>query len=498
MSEYRYKEYGTVKGVSGCIAAVTGLQNCFLGQLIKFGYGTEGVIMGCDLLESKVLIVKENEPILPGSRVTATMEPFNMQVGANLIGRIINPLGEAMDGQGVIKPEAYIPYFNTCPPIMERKGLTRPVETGVKLVDTMLPIGKGQRMLILGDKMTGKTTVLTDMILNQKGKNVICVYCAIAKTRSAMLRVVDLFKDKGVFEYTIILQAPASSSPGQQYLAPYAACSVAEYFMYQGKDVFVGFDDFTKHAWAYRELSLLMQVPPGRDSYPGDIFYLHSRMIERAAQCDEKRNCGSVTFVAIVELLEGDLTAYVPTNLVSMTDGQIVLSMPLFNEGFRPAVDIGLSVSRVGTKVQTKAMKKVSSKLRLEFIQFKELLRLSKLQTGGQSEETREKLNAGKVLQALLTQPPSAPVSQDVQVVAFLAKDKGLLKKFETQEQAREFLGRVDEFFNKHDPSIFKRLRELKDLPKDLEADMLRVAGMLVDEVSAKQAAQAEAEVERG
>jgi len=494
MSEYRYKEFGIVKGVSGCIAAVIGLQNCFLGQLIKFGYGTEGIIMGCDLQEAKVLIVKENEPIIPGSRVTATLEPFNMPTGNNLIGRIINPLGEASDGQGAIKPEGYVPYFNACPPIMERLGLSRTLETGVKLVDTMLPIGKGQRMLILGDKMVGKTTVMTDIILNQKGKDVICVYCAIGKTRSAMIRVVDLLKEKGAFDYTIILQAPASSSPGQQYLAPYAACAVAESFMLQGKDVFVGFDDFTKHAWAYRELSLLMQVPPGRDSYPGDIFYLHSRMIERAAQCDDKRKCGSITFIAIVELLEGDLTAYVPTNLVSMTDGQIVLSMPLFNEGFRPAVDVGLSVSRVGSKVQWKAMKKVSAKLRLEFIQFKELLRISKLQTGGQSEETREKLASGKVLQALLTQTPNSPMSQEVQVAAFFAKDKGLLAKFENPEMAREFLSRVYEFLTKNDPEVLPLLRKQMDLTQPIQDSLLKWLTLLADEIAAKFSAKQEAE----
>ncbi len=494
MAEYRYKEFGQVKGVSGCIAGVVGLKNCFLGQLIKFGYGTEGVIMGCDLEEAKVLIVKENEPILPGSRVTATLEPFNMPVGNNLVGRIINPLGEAMDGQGAIKPEGHVPYFNACPPIMERMGLTRTLETGVKLVDTMLPIGKGQRMLILGDKMVGKTTVLTDIILNQKGKDVVCVYCGIGKTRSAMLRVMDLFKDNGTFEYTVILQAPASSSPGQQYLAPYAACAVAEHFMYQGKDVFVGFDDFTKHAWAYRELSLLMQVPPGRDSYPGDIFYLHSRMIERAAQCDEKRKCGTITFIAIVELLEGDLTAYVPTNLVSMTDGQVVLSMPLFNEGFRPAVDIGLSVSRVGTRVQWKAMKKVSSKLRLEFIQFKELLRISKMQTSGQSEETRTKLAAGKVLQALLTQPPNLPISQEVQVAAFFVKDKGLLGKFESQEMAREFLDRIASFLGEKDPQLLPLLRKERDLTPDIQERLTKWLTLLTDEIAAKFAAKVEVE----
>lgn len=497
MTDYQYKEYGYVKGVAGCIAIVVGFQNCFLGQLVKFGFGTEGIIMGFTMEEAQVLIVREKEPITPGGRVTATLEPFNMPVGQTLLGRIIDPLGEAMDGLGPIKPENYIPYFNDAPAIMDREGLSRTLETGVKLVDAMLPLGRGQRSLILGDKMTGKTTVLTDIMLNQRGKDIICIYCGIGKNRSQLASVVNLFKERNVFEYSIILQAPASSSPGQQYLAPYAACSVAEHFMYQGKDVFIGFDDFTKHAWAYRELSLLMQVPPGRDSYPGDIFYLHSRMIERAAQLDQKHGGGSITFIPVVELLEGDLTAYVPTNLVSMTDGQIFLSAPLFNEGFRPAVDVGLSVSRVGSKVQWKAMKQVSKSLRLEFIQFKELLRVSKLQTGGQSEEAREKLASGKILQALLTQPPNSPVSMEVQIVAFYAKEKGLFKDFDHEIHAKEFLKRIQDYANEKEPRLFKMLRTKKALDDELERKMTEVVLALVKEIKA-QFADADAEVETG
>ncbi len=396
MSDLKYKEYGIVKSVSGCIVKVGNFKNCFLGQLVKFGMGTEGIIMGFTLDTAQVLIVKEQEPITPGHEVVATLEAFNMPVGKNTVGRIISPLGDAMDGLGPVQFEEVIPYFNKAPEIMHREGLSRTFETGIKLIDTMLPLGKGQRSLVLGDKMTGKTTVGTDIIMNQKGKNVICIYCGIGKTKSAMGKVVDLFKENDCFDYTVIVLAAASSTPGLQYLAPYAACSIGEYFMYRGADVFVFFDDFTKHAWAYRELSLLMEVPPGRDSYPGDIFYLHSRMIERAAQLDKAHGYGSMTFIPAVELLEGDLTAYVPTNLVSMTDGQLFLNGALFNEGFRPAVDVGMSVSRVGSRVQWKATKAVTKSLRMEFIQFKEILKASKLQAGGASEETRESLKQGK------------------------------------------------------------------------------------------------------
>ncbi|MDD5670582.1 MAG: F0F1 ATP synthase subunit alpha, partial [Candidatus Omnitrophica bacterium] len=280
-------------------------------------------------------------------------------------------------------------------------------------------------------------------------------------------------------------QAPASSSPGQQYLAPYAACAIGEYFMYRGKDVSIGFDDFTKHAWAYRELSLLMQVPPGRDSYPGDIFYLHSRMIERAAQLDKKHGGGSMTFIPMVELLEGDLTAYVPTNLVSMTDGQIFLSMPLFNEGFRPAVDVGLSVSRVGSRVQWKAMKDVSKSLRIEFIQFKELLRVSKLQTSGQSEEAREKLASGKVLQSLLTQPPNSPVGMECQIIIFYGKDKGLLKELENEHQAQMFQKMLPDYIRDHDDRLIKLLRTRKTMDDEIQRRISDLVKKLVAEIIA-------------
>ena len=498
MSELRYKETGIIKAVSGCIVQVTGLQNCFLGQLVQFGYGTQGVIMGFDLTTAQVLIVKENEPLAPGNPAIATLEPFNMPVGPNTIGRIMNPLGESMDGLGAIPFEGHIPYFNVAPAIMDRSPLSRSFETGVKLIDAMLPLGKGQRSLILGDKMTGKTTVGTDIILNQRGKDVLCIYCAIGKTASAMGKVVSLLKERDCFDYTSILCAPASSSPGQQYLAPYAACSIAEYFRDRGKDVFLFFDDFTKHAWAYRELSLLMGVPPGRDSYPGDIFYLHSRMIERAAQLDAKHGGGSMTFIPVVELLEGDLTAYVPTNLVSMTDGQLFLNASLFNEGFRPAVDIGLSVSRVGSKVQWKATKNVSKTLRMEFIQFKELLRASKLQASGQSEETRESLRSGKILQAILTQPANSPVNLETQIMLFFAKNEQLFKDLEPPHVA-DFLIGFEEYARKADPSLYTLIREKKDLTDEIKKRMTRVLSDYALVIKKKfQSLETEAAVEGG
>ena len=496
MEELRFKETGIIRSVSGCIVQVTGLQNCFLGQLVQFGYGTQGVIMGFDLSVAQVLMIKENEPLAPGNTAVATLEPFSMPVGPGTVGRIMNPLGESMDGLGAIQFDGFIPYFNDAPAIMDRATLSRSFETGVKLVDSMLPLGKGQRSLILGDKMTGKTTVGTDIILNQKGKDVICIYCGIGKTASSMGKVVSLFKEHDCFEYTTILCAPASSSPGQQYLAPYAACSVGEYFRDRGKDVFLFFDDFTKHAWAYRELSLLMGVPPGRDSYPGDIFYLHSRMIERAAQLDKIHGGGSMTFIPVVELLEGDLTAYVPTNLVSMTDGQLFLNASLFNEGFRPAVDIGLSVSRVGSKVQWKATKEISKSLRMEFIQFKELLRASKLQASGASEETREALRSGKILQALLTQPANKPVTIEIQIMLFYAKETQLFKDLEAVH-VQDFLVGFEPYAREKDADLFTLIREKKALDDEIKKRMRRVLEDYVAIIKKKfMAAEAESAVE--
>ncbi len=483
MSHFKYKEFGTVKAVSGCMAKVVGLQNCFLGQLVKLGSNAEGIIMGFDLETAKVLIVKESAPISPGQEAIATLEPFNMPVGQNAVGRIISPLGEALDGLGPVQFESHLPYFNSAPAIMDRAGLHRSFETGIKLIDSMLPLGKGQRSLVLGDKMTGKTTIGTDIILNQKGKDVICIYCGIGKTQSAIGRVVDIFKENGCFDYTTLVLASASSSPGLQYLAPYAACSVGEFFMNQGKDVFIFFDDFTKHAWAYRELSLLMEIPPGRDSYPGDIFFLHSRMIERAAQLDEKHGGGSMTFIPVVELLEGDLTAYIPTNLISMTDGQLFLNATLFNENFRPAVDVGLSVSRVGSRVQWSATKSVTKSLRMEFIQYKELQRISKLQAGNLPEETREVLRSGKVLQETLTQLAGSPVPIETQIIIFFAKDAGILKRLEVEHVA-PFLSKIDGFIEKSDASLKSDIRAKQVLDDYLKRRITKLMYAYVESIT--------------
>ena len=489
----QYTEVGIVKAIRGCIVIVTGFHNCINGQLIHFGYGTLGMVVGFNEDEAQVLILKESEKIRTGAEATASIEPLVTPVGKNFIGRIVNPLGDPLDGLGPIEPDAMFPIFPESPPILDRQPLNKTLETGIKVLDAMIPIGRGQRELILGDKMTGKTTFVTDTIVNQKGSGVICIYCSIGKARASMAKVVQLFKDRGCFDYSIIVSAAASSTPGQQYLSPYVACSLGEFFMKQGMDVFIGFDDFTKHAWCYREISLLLGRPPGRDSYPGDIFYLHSKMIERSCFLSKEKGGGSMTFFPIVEILEGDLTAFVPSNLVSMTDGQIYLSSQLFGEGQKPALDLGLSVSRVGSKVQWHAIKSLSGPLRLEYLQYRELLRLSKLKTSGQSEDMKQRLKRGAVLTALLRQDKDSPVCQEMQVLIFYAFHKKYLNEFTTQ-QVNDFQDFCLEYVKKNKPELMTILRERRKLDPEIEKMLDEVIKGLAADVLARTKAKADLE----
>lgn len=465
----QYTEVGIVKSLRGCIVIVEGFKNCINGQRIDFGYGTMGMVVGFNEKEAQVLLIKEVDKIKTGDKATASIEPFQMPVGDKFIGRIINVLGDPMDGLGPIENDAFASIFPEAPPILVRQPLKKTLETGIKVLDAMIPIGLGQRELILGDKATGKTTFVTDTILNQKNTEVLCIYVAIGKPRSALAKVVQLFKDHDCFKYSMIVTAGASVPPGQQYLAPYVACSLAEHFLKQGKHVFVGFDDFTKHAWCYREISLLLGRPPGRDSYPGDIFYLHSKMIERACYMDEKNGGGSITFFPIVEILEGDLTAFVPSNLVSMTDGQILLSSTLFGEGQKPALDLGLSVSRVGSKVQWHAIKTLSGPLRLQYLQYRELLRISKLKTTGHSDETLEKLKRGAILTEILKQDKDKPVPQEIQVIIFFAFNKKLMNDL-LVEEVRIFQDEILEYARAVNEELLRIIRERRKLDPEIES----------------------------
>lgn len=496
MADLQYTEFGVVRCIRGCIVVVTGFKNCINGQLIKFGYGTVGMVVGFDAEEAQVLIVKESEKIKTGDQAIASLEPFNTPVGNKLIGRIINPLAEPLDGLGPVESEAMYPIFCDAPPILTRAPLCKTLETGIKVLDAMIPVGLGQRELIMGDKMTGKTTVVTDTILNQKNTGVICIYCCTGKARSSLARVVQLFQDYGCFKYSLIVSATASSPPGQQYLSVYVACAIAEFFLHQGRDVFIGFDDFTKHAWCYREISLLLGRPPGRDSYPGDVFYLHSKMIERACFMDKDHGGGSITFFPIVEILEGDLTAFVPSNLVSMTDGQIYLSSALFGEGQRPALDLGLSVSRVGSKVQWPAIKALSGPLRLEFLQFRELLRMSKLKTTGQTDEQLQKIKSGMILTEVIKQDKDAPVASEAQVMIFYAFKKKVLHEMSIPE-VNEFQQNILEYARKKNLDLVKTLREKRKLDPELEKGLDAIFVEYLKDIKAKRVQNEPAAVDK-
>ncbi|MFA6636322.1 MAG: F0F1 ATP synthase subunit alpha [Candidatus Omnitrophota bacterium] len=464
MAPLQYKEIGYITTIRGCIVTVRGLENCINGQLVRFGFGNEGIIIGFDAVETQVLLVKQRTNLSTGDKAEMTLEPFNTPVGDSFIGRIVNPLGEPLDGLGPVIPEKYAPIFADAPSVMDRGPVDNTIETGIKIVDSMIPVGFGQRQLILGDKMTGKTTIGTDIILNQKGKDVKCIYCGIGKSKSAMDRVVALFKEHDAFKYTSIVTAIAGTTPGQQYLVPYIGSAIGEHFMYKGEKVIVIFDDFTKHAWAYRELSLLLQRPPGRESYPGDVFYLHSRMIERAAQLSKELGGGAMAFFPIIELLEGDLSGYISTNLVSMTDGQIYLSASLFGEGFKPAIDIGFSVSRIGSKAQWPAVKKVCKTMRFDYLQFRELLMVSRLKAGGtKTDEAGDEMKGGEILSDLLKQENDHPLEMVEEVIIFFGLSEKMVYDLD-KEQLKEWKKSVYNFAKEKYPDLVKAIAEKKDL----------------------------------
>ncbi|MDZ4241450.1 MAG: F0F1 ATP synthase subunit alpha [Candidatus Omnitrophota bacterium] len=496
MTELRYTEEGVVRVIRGCIVLVEGFKNCINGQVIRFGYGTSGIILGFDEKEAQVLIVRQTRMLKTGDKAVATLEPFVTPVGNKFIGRILNPLGEPLDGLGPLEVDTTRPIFIDAPSILKRKILNKTLETGIKVIDAMIPVGFGQRELILGDKMTGKTTICTDAIINQKRTGVICIYCAIGKANSALGKVVQLFLDHGCFEYTTIVAGTASAPSGQLYLSPYVAAAVGEHFMFQGKDVLVIFDDFTKHAWAYREISLLLGRAPGRDSYPGDIFYLHSKLVERAAFLTDDLGGGSMTHLPIVETLEGDLTGYVQSNLVSMTDGQIYTSTPLFGEGQKPAVDLGLSVSRVGSKVQWPVVKKLSGALRLEYLQYREVLRVSKLKTSGQSDEAENQMKTGAILTELLKQDRDKPIAMEALTIILYAYNKKVLHEL-TIEEVNIFQDAALGYFEKRKPELIKRMREKRDLDDEMKKVIDEVLAVYVKEVKDKRPKE-EDEVEGG
>ncbi|MCK5850856.1 MAG: F0F1 ATP synthase subunit alpha [Kiritimatiellae bacterium] len=461
------KEHGKIAEIKQDVVSVTGLTNCMNGQLVTLAGHSSGVIVGFDPDYVLVLVVKAHGQIKPGDDVVSTIDEFRVPVGDAFIGRRVNALSEPIDNNGSIRESMTYPIFGIAPSVLERVPLNDVLQSGTKIVDMTLPIGKGQRMLLLGDRMTGKTTVAMDAILSQKGRNVICIYCSIGKSEAALGKVIDTYNKENVWDYGLIVAATAADPMGQQYLSPYVASSIGEYFMYEkNMDVLVVFDDFTKHAWAYRQISLLLERAPGRDAYPGDIFYIHSQLVERAGKLNEARGGGSMTHLPIVETLEGDFAGYVPSNIISMTDGQVYLSANLFGEGFKPAIDMGLSVSRIGSKVQWPAMKKQASMLKMDYIRYKQLEKMTRIKAGV-SADVEVRLKKGRSLEELLKQGENVPVPIEDQVIILFARENGFLEDIEPADVRDQLTG---------------LLKQIKLACPDL-MDNLRIGKKLTDEI---------------
>ncbi len=460
-------ETGVVILVGDGIAKASGLDNCMSGELVEFPDGSYGMAQNLEENTVSIVILGSDQGIKEGDTVKRTGKVVSVPVGSKLIGRVVNALGAPIDGKGTIEAEDYRPIESPAPGIIERQHVSRPLQTGIKAIDSMIPIGRGQRELIIGDRQTGKTTIATDTILNQKGKNVICIYVAIGQKRSTVAQVVETLAAGGAMDYTIVVSATASELSPMQYIAPYSGCTMGEYFMHQGKDVLVVYDDLSKHAVAYRAISLLIRRPPGREAYPGDVFYLHSRLLERAAQLSPELGGGSLTALPIIETQAGDVSAYIPTNVISITDGQIFLETELFNSGIMPAVNPGISVSRVGGDAQIKAMKQVAGSLKLLYSQYRELQSFA--QFGSDLDaDTKSRLALGERIVAVLKQKNGTPKEVAQQVCILYAVTHGYLTRIDV-DKVPEFEKRLEEHMDLCYPQVLDSIRTTGKLDTDTE-----------------------------
>ena len=458
---------GTVLEVGDGIARIYGLSDAMAGELLQFENGTIGMALNLEESNIGAVIFGKTQGIKEGSIVKGLGKVAEVPAGNELLGRVVDALGNPIDGKGTITADKYMPIERQASGIIARKPVTQPMQTGIKAIDGMFPIGKGQRELIIGDRQTGKTAIAIDSIINQKNNDVICVYVAIGQKRSTVAQIYKKLEEAGALEYTIIVAATASESAPLQYLAPYSGVAMGEYFMDQGKDVLIVYDDLSKHAVAYREMSLLLKRPPGREAYPGDVFYLHSRLLERAAKLSDKLGGGSITALPIVETQAGDISAYIPTNVISITDGQIFLETDLFNSGFRPAINAGVSVSRVGGAAQIKAMKQVASKVKLELAQYNELLAFT--QFGSDLDKaTRDQLNRGSKIMEVLKQPQYTPFKVQEQVISFYCVTNGYFDNVPT-EKVRIFEKDLIEAL-KNNSEILTEIREKKELDDEMKS----------------------------
>lgn len=469
-NQIKTSDSGTIIQIGDGIARVYGLDDCMQGELLEFPNNVYGMALNLEQDNVGCVLLGAEEGIKEGDIVKRTNKIVEVPVGEGILGRVVNPLGEEIDGKGPINYSGTRPIEVPAPSIIDRSSVNEPLQTGIKAIDSMVPIGKGQRELIIGDRQTGKTAIAVDTILNQKGKDVICIYVAIGQKQSTVAHIVNTLEEMGALDYSIIVAGTASESAPLQYLAPYAGCSMGEYFMHKGKDVLIIYDDLSKHAVAYRTMSLLLRRPPGREAYPGDVFYIHSRLLERAAKLSKEHGGGSLTALPIIETLAGDVTAYIPTNVISITDGQIFLESELFNTGQRPAVNAGISVSRVGGNAQIKAMKQVSGTLRLELAQYTELAAFAQFGSDLDSDSKR-RLEKGKRILEVLKQEQYKPMDVEKQIVILYATLNDFLSDIRVKD-IRRFEDQFLEFMDTHHRDVLKQIIDEKQLSDNLKENI--------------------------
>lgn len=467
----RDKEVGTVIWVGDGIVTIYGIDNAMYGEIVVFENGIKGMVQDIRRTEIGCILFGKDTGIKEGTKVTRTGKRAGVPVGEEFLGRIINALGAPIDGKGTIKEADYMPVEQEAPSIADRQSVNEPLQTGILSIDSMFPIGKGQRELIIGDRQTGKTSIALDTIINQRGKDVVCIYVAIGQKASTVAKIVSTLEKNDAMDYTIIVASTASDPAPLQYIAPYAGTSMAEYFMHKGKDVLIVYDDLSKHAVAYRTLSLLLGRSPGREAYPGDVFYLHSRLLERSSKLKDSLGGGSITALPIIETQAGDVSAYIPTNVISITDGQIFLESDLFFSGMRPAVNVGLSVSRVGGAAQTKAMKKATGTVRIDLAQFREMEVFTQF-SSDLDENTKEQLTYGKGLMELLKQPLCHPLSMAEQVITLVAATNKLFLNVDIKKVKQTQMDMLA-YFKDTEPDVIKEIEEGKVLTDDLKEHIL-------------------------
>ena len=469
----KISETGIIKDIKKMIVRITGLPSCLNGQLVDFGEGNKGIIMGYDQEDVLALLLGSDAGVRLGQSVAGSSEPFTIPVGEAMVGRMVDAMGAPCDGRGEVVCEARRSVFSPSPMITERAPVEDFLHTGTRIIDAMVPVGKGQRQLIMGDRMTGKTTIATDAILSQRGRDVVCIYCCIGKALVSLEKVLTVLSEKEALPYTVIVAATDSATAGEQYIVPFTAATIGDYLMRQGKDVLVVFDDLTKHAWAYRQISLLLERPPGREAYPGDIFYVQTQLMERAGRLNPESGGGSMTFLGLADTLQGDLTGYIPSNLISICDGLVSLNTSMFGEGTRPALDLKLSLSIVGGRAQPLILRELSGGLRRDYLEYIEVARLSKLQSG-MSKEAERVMKRGRVMMAIFLQPQYQPATLFHEVLLLYGLRLGVLEELDPLEWPR-FRDGIEAFARSHDPELDHAIQSVPRLTPEVERRLTAV-----------------------